>query len=51
MCLVLAKSVLEGLQQSYGNVSWRTHLPHLHDDLTLPPHARFTLADVAPNHL
>jgi len=51
MCLVLAKSVLEGLQQRYGNVSWRTPLPHLGDDFTLPLHVCLTLSDVALNHL
>ena len=51
MCLVLAKSVLERLQQGYGNVSWRTPLPHLGDDFTLPLHVCLTLPDVALNHL
>ena len=51
MCLVLAKSVLEGLQQGYGKVSWPTPLPHLGDDFTLPLHVYLTLADVALNHL
>jgi hypothetical protein len=51
MCLVLAKSVLEGLQQRYGNVSWRTPLPHLGDNFTLPLHVCLTLSDVALNHL
>ena len=51
MCLVLAKSVLERLQQGYGNVSWRTPLPHLGDDFTLPLHVCLTLSDVALNHL
>ena len=47
----LAKSVLERLQQGYGNVSWRTPLPHLGDDFTLPLHVCLTLSDVALNHL
>jgi hypothetical protein len=51
MYLVLAKSVSERLQQSYGNVSWRTPLPHLGDDFTLPLHVYLTLSDVALNHL
>jgi hypothetical protein len=51
MRLVLAKSVLERLQQGYGNVRWRTPLPHLGDDLTLPLHVCLTLSDVALNHL
>jgi hypothetical protein len=51
MCLVLAKSVLEGFQQWYGNVSSRTPLRHPGDDFTLPPHVCLTLSDVALNHL
>ena len=51
MCLVLAKSVLERLQQGYGNVSWRTPLPHLGDDFTLPLHVCLTLSDMALNDL
>ena len=37
----------KGLQQGYGNLSWRTPLPHLGDDFTLPLHVCLTLADVA----
>jgi hypothetical protein len=51
MCLVLAKSVLERLQQGYGNVSWRTPLRDLGDDFTLPLHVCLTLSDMALNHL
>jgi hypothetical protein len=51
MCLVLAKSVLERLQQAYGNVSWRTPLPHLGDDITLPLHVCLAFSDVSLNHL
>jgi hypothetical protein len=51
MCLVLAKSVLEGLQQGYGDVGWRTPLPKIGNDFTLPLHVCLTLSDVALNHL
>ena len=45
------RSLLERLQQGYGNVSWRTPLPHLCDDLTLPLHVCLTFPDVALNPL